>query len=78
MGIYLKAQLRHRVFFSDLWHSESYDYSKISALIKEKENVSGSRDDAGRCVVVAMKETQVSIEKETKPKCKTSQNLWYE
>lgn len=60
------SRLRHQVLFSDLWRSESYHCSRISALIKEKENVSASRDCAGRCIVVAMKETRIGREKETK------------
>lgn len=72
------SRLRYRVFFLDLWQSESYDYNRIPALIKERENVSGSHEYAGRCIVVAIKETQVGREKEGKPKRKTSRNLLYE
>lgn len=68
------SRLRYQAFFLDLWHSESYDYSRISALIKEKENVSGSHDYAGRCIVVAIKETQLEREKETKPKWKAARS----
>lgn len=72
------SRLRYRVFFFYLWYSESCDYNRISALIKEKENVSGSRDHAGRCIVVAIKETQAGRVKEAKSKCKTSQKLYDE
>lgn len=49
------------MFFLDLWHSESYN--GISVVIKQKENVSACQDYAGRCIAVAVKETQVGRRK---------------
>lgn len=59
----LISRLLCGVFLLDLRHSESYDYNRVPALIREKK-VSASHDCAGGCIVVAVKEMHIRRERE--------------